>query len=90
MATPKAMAATTTGTPVLVSMASVKIKADNTQHDTAGKTQQQTDGPVGVLLQHGTDQTAKTGSGDTGQGGGDDQGFYNTHGFLSLSAVSKW
>ena len=60
-----------------------QVEADYAQHNAAGKTQQQTDGTVGVLLQHGTDETAQAGTDHTCQRGGNDQSCDNTH-FSSL------
>ena len=46
-----------------------QVKADHTDHDAAGKAQQQADRPVGIFLQHGTDEATQSGSGHTCQRG---------------------
>ena len=45
-----------------------QVKAHDAQHNAAGKTQQQADGTVGVLLEQRADQAAQTGSRNTGNG----------------------
>ena len=59
-----------------------QVKANHAQHDTASKAQKQADGPFGIFLQHGADETAQTCAAYAGQGRGDDQGFDNAHSFF--------
>ena len=64
-----------------------QIKADHTEHNTAGKAQQQTDSAVGILSEHGADQAAQPGAGYTGNCGDNKKCLNWTHG-KSPSCVS--
>ena len=56
-----------------------QVKADHTEHNTAGKAQQQTDGAVGILSEHSANQAAQPCAGDTGNGGDDKKHLNCTH-----------
>ena len=56
-----------------------QIKADNAQHDTACKAQQQTDYTCRVFLQHCANQTAQSGSANTCNGSCQNQSLQYTH-----------
>ena len=65
-----------------------QIKAHDAEHHTAGKAEQEAYRPVGILLKHRANQTAKARAADAGDGRGQKQRFDYTHVYSSIHLYS--